>query len=49
MTALEQLARERWIGWGDYAGYTTCSCCHEFVYCRWLARGRLCLTCFDLR
>jgi hypothetical protein len=50
MTALERLVRNRWIGWGDYAGWRTCAGCGRFRYCRSRRRGRaLCLECFDQR
>lgn len=48
LTALERAARSAWIGWGDYAQFTVCSGCQQFLHCRSRRRGRwLCLECFD--
>ena len=51
MTALEQVARRAWLGWGNYAKHTRCTGCGSFTYCRAkrYAGPWLCLDCHDQR
>jgi hypothetical protein len=48
LSFLENATRNRWIGWGDYAGFYVCAVCDEFKPCRSKHGDRwLCLGCFD--
>src|SRR5262252_1148947 len=51
VTALEQAARARWVGWGAYAKFTRCGECGGFLYCRArrYAGPWLCVDCHDQR
>jgi len=52
VTALEQMVRNAWVGWGNYAMWTICRDCREWRYCRSRHGGDspwLCLGCFDQR
>jgi len=51
VTALEQAARARWVGWGAYAKFTRCAECGGFLYCRArrYAGPWLCVDCHDQR
>jgi hypothetical protein len=50
VTALEALAREAWLRWGDYAQWAVCGGCGAWRYCRAHRGSRwLCLDCFDQR